>query len=142
MHIRVVDKATAFLAKSLGYYIDNFFTSYWIKSLHIDYAVLTVDGNTVELKDVHSESGKVTYRALSGKNKNKIVSLTSKPCSYYAFRNRARQHLPYAKEVSFQIKYQADCSFGADVGMCNMINALESLDCATLRSNVVYKAFE
>jgi len=136
--IHVVDKSTAFLAKSLGYYIDNFFTGYWIKDLRIREAVLTVDGETAVLRDVRNEGGKVTYRVTSGKHKGKIVTLTAKPSSYYAFRNLARQSLIYATDVSFTVSYEAQCDFGADIGIKNMIAALEAIDNPIVRKNVVY----
>lgn len=142
MRIHVVDKSTAFLAKSLAYYIDNFFTAYWINRLDIHEATLTVDGETATLRDVHSEGGKVTYRATSGRNKGKTVALTSRPSSYYAFRNLARQGLPFAKEVSFVISYDADCSFGADIGINCMITALEAMNNSIIRENTVYKGFQ
>ena len=140
IRIRVVDKTTSFLAKSLAYYIDNFFTAYWVKDLKIHDAVLTVDGETAVLKDVHNEGGKVTYRATSGRNKGKTVALTSKPSSYYAFRNLARQSLPFASEVSFTVSYDAQCVFGADIGIKNLITALEAMDNPIVRKNVVYRS--
>lgn len=142
IRIRVVDKTTSFLAKSLGYYIDNFFTCYWIKDLRIHSAALTVDGETAVLKDVHNDGCKVTYRATSGRNKGKTVTLTSKPSSYYAFRNLARQSLPFASEVSFTISYDALCDFGADIGIKNMITALEAIDNPIVRKNVVCRSVQ
>ena len=141
MHIRVVDKTTWLAAKLLGYYIENFYGMYQVSSLDIFDASLTVDGETISMNGFNNLNGKVTHIATRGKNKGKYVPLGSKPSVYYAFRQWARE-LHEAKDITFNIHYEAYRYLGDDVGIKCMISALESLNCATLRKNVTYKAME
>ena len=141
IRIHIVDDATRFVAKSLGYYIDNFFTMYQISYLDIFNATLVVDGEKLELDHFRNEEGKVFHLASKGKNKGKMVPVGSKPSRYYALRHWARD-LHNAKDIEFKIYYEAYRYLGDDVGIECMIEALSGLNCASARKNVVYKGMQ
>ncbi len=139
--IHIVDDATRFVAKSLGYYIDNFFTMYQISNLDLFNATLVVDGEKLELEHFSNENGKVLHLASRGKNKGEMVPVGSKPSKYYALRSWARD-LHNAKDVEFRVHYEAFRYLGDDVGIDTMITALKALNCASVRKNVVYKGMQ
>ncbi|MBR4452114.1 MAG: hypothetical protein IKH65_08155 [Clostridia bacterium] len=141
IRIHIVDDTTRFVAKSLGYYIDNFFTMYQISYLDIFNATLVVDGEKLELNHFRNEYGKAFHLASKGKNKGKMVPIGSKPSRYYALRSWARD-LKNAKDVEFRIFYEAYRHLGADIGIECMIEALGGLNCASVRKNVVYKGMQ
>lgn len=141
MQIHVVDNATKLVAKLLGYYIDNFYSLYQISYLDLFDASLTVDGETISMKNFNIHDGKVFHIASRGKNKGKYVPLGSKPSVYYAFRQWARE-LHEAKDISFTVHYEAYRCLGDDIGIKCMITALDGLNCASVRKNVTYKGME